>query len=267
LADRAEKERAVDLENLNARRNFQIGNITRLNFLVFLEIFGNQLDVRFVDTGGASRYLAVGGLEIAPDFAAPKIGLAYLEVVRNGNPAAGSKILQTIPAGICREARWDLAMLERDYAAAEKILTDSPWEDFSWEDAPKTYYQGRTALARGDNELAQRYAIYSDLWRKKSRIREEGYRRPQDAILSVSGEALARLAGRAWDDADRAGLDEMKKIGVRIDEASPELVKGVQERTKAIVDKWVAGAKAKGIDGAKVLAAFREEVKRVAAGQ
>src|ERR1700756_1038136 len=37
------------------------------------------------------------------------------------------------------------------------------------------------------NELAQRYAIYSDLWRKKNRIREEGYRRPQDAILSVQG--------------------------------------------------------------------------------
>ena len=37
------------------------------------------------------------------------------------------------------------------------------------------------------NEMAQRYAIYSDLWRKKSRIREEGYRRPQDALLSVAG--------------------------------------------------------------------------------
>jgi hypothetical protein len=37
------------------------------------------------------------------------------------------------------------------------------------------------------NEIAQRYAIYSDLWRKKNRIREEGYRRPQDAILSVQG--------------------------------------------------------------------------------
>jgi hypothetical protein len=35
--------------------------------------------------------------------------------------------------------------------------------------------------------MAQRYAIYSDLWRKKSRIREEGYRRPQDALLSVQG--------------------------------------------------------------------------------
>ncbi len=35
------------------------------------------------------------------------------------------------------------------------------------------------------NEMAQRYAVYSDLWRKKMRIREEGYRRPQDALLSV----------------------------------------------------------------------------------
>src|SRR5258708_8200598 len=33
------------------------------------------------------------------------------------------------------------------------------------------------------NAIAQRYAIYSDLWRKKSRIREEAHRRPQDAIL------------------------------------------------------------------------------------
>jgi hypothetical protein len=37
------------------------------------------------------------------------------------------------------------------------------------------------------NEMAQRYAIYSDLWRKKTRIRDEGYRRPQDALLAVAG--------------------------------------------------------------------------------
>jgi hypothetical protein len=37
------------------------------------------------------------------------------------------------------------------------------------------------------NEMAQRYALLSDLWRKKMRIREEGYRRPQDALLSVQG--------------------------------------------------------------------------------
>lgn len=37
------------------------------------------------------------------------------------------------------------------------------------------------------NEMAQRYAVHSDLWRKKCRIREEGYRRPQDALLGVQG--------------------------------------------------------------------------------
>jgi hypothetical protein len=41
------------------------------------------------------------------------------------------------------------------------------------------------------NEMAQRYAVYSDLWRKKCRIREEGYRRPQDALLSVQGVRVA----------------------------------------------------------------------------
>jgi hypothetical protein len=40
------------------------------------------------------------------------------------------------------------------------------------------------------NALAQQYAVQSDLWRKKSRIREEGYRRPQDALLSVQGVRL-----------------------------------------------------------------------------
>jgi hypothetical protein len=41
------------------------------------------------------------------------------------------------------------------------------------------------------NEMAQRYAVYSDLWRKKSRVREEGYRRPQDALLGVQGVRVA----------------------------------------------------------------------------
>lgn len=48
------------------------------------------------------------------------------------------------------------------------------------------------------NEIAQRYAIYSDLWRKKSRIREEGYRRPQDALLSVQG---VRIEGESTAEA------------------------------------------------------------------
>jgi TolB-like protein/Tfp pilus assembly protein PilF len=102
-------------------------------------------------------------LEIAPDSVLPRIGLAYLEVFRNGNPTAGKAILEKIPAGVDPDgrviaARWDLAMMERDYATAEKILTDFPLEDFPKAgDAPKTFSLGRVALARGDTESAQRY--------------------------------------------------------------------------------------------------------------
>ena len=99
-------------------------------------------------------------LEIAPDDPDSKIGLAYLEVVQNNNPAAGRKMLQSIPPGIdpdgmVTEARWDLAMLQRDYTGAEKILADSGLEKLGG--GPITFYQGRTALARGDAESARRY--------------------------------------------------------------------------------------------------------------
>ena len=69
------------------------------------------------------------------------------------------------------------------------------------------------------------------------------------------------------DAADRAAFEEMKRVGIQITEASPELIKGVQERAKVIEEKWVQSASAKGIDGAKVLAEFREEVQRVATGK
>jgi serine/threonine protein kinase/Tfp pilus assembly protein PilF len=101
--------------------------------------------------------------EIAPDSAYAKVGLAYLEVFQNSNPAAGIKILQNIPAGmdpngVATLARWDMAMMARDYATAEKILTDFPLENFPRPgEAPKTYYQGRIALARGDIESARHY--------------------------------------------------------------------------------------------------------------
>jgi hypothetical protein len=37
------------------------------------------------------------------------------------------------------------------------------------------------------SSIQQKYAIYSDLWRKKVNIKEEGYRRPADAMLSIQG--------------------------------------------------------------------------------
>jgi TRAP-type C4-dicarboxylate transport system substrate-binding protein len=103
------------------------------------------------------------------------------------------------------------------------------------------------------------FFMNEDKWNKLSKA-------DQDAITSVSGEPLARLAGKAWDATDRAALEEMKKAGINAVEASPELVKGVQERSKAIIDKWIQAATAKGVDGAKVFKEFHEELKNVAAG-
>jgi TRAP-type C4-dicarboxylate transport system substrate-binding protein len=104
------------------------------------------------------------------------------------------------------------------------------------------------------------FFMNEDKWNKLSK-------EDQAAIESVSGEALARLAGKAWDNTDRAAMEVMKKANIQIQEASPELVKGVQERSQAIIDKWIADATAKGVDGKKVYAEFQEELKRAAAGQ
>ena len=59
----------------------------------------------------------------------------------------------------------------------------------------------------------------------------------------------------------------MKRVGIQISAASPELIKSVQEHAKGIADKWIKDATARGVDGAKVLAEFRDEVERVAAGK
>ena len=37
------------------------------------------------------------------------------------------------------------------------------------------------------NGVIQRYAVFSDLWRRKARIKDEGYRRRGDALLGVGG--------------------------------------------------------------------------------
>jgi TolB-like protein/DNA-binding winged helix-turn-helix (wHTH) protein/Tfp pilus assembly protein PilF len=139
-------ERALSLDP----RNYGIAFMSANNYL-FVRDWAAA-------SAGFSRTLA-----IKPDFAPPRIGLAYLEVFRSGNPAAGRKALENIPVsgdtqGIVTVSRWDLAMLERDYAIAEKILADASIEDFSQAgSAGKAFYQGRLARARGDIESAQRY--------------------------------------------------------------------------------------------------------------
>src|SRR5438067_4911366 len=89
----------------------------------------------------------------------------------------------------------------------------------------------------------------------------------QEAIEKISGEWIARHAGRSWDDADQKGFDALKKSGVKIVNADAALVAEVQKRSAPIIDDWIQKASAKGVDAAKILAEFREELKKVAAGR
>ena len=89
----------------------------------------------------------------------------------------------------------------------------------------------------------------------------------QDAILSVSGEALARLAGQAWDAADKGGIEAMRAANVSITEASPAFVADVRKRTEPLVQEWIKSANAKGVDGAKAYAEFHQELDKLAAGK
>jgi TRAP-type C4-dicarboxylate transport system substrate-binding protein len=89
----------------------------------------------------------------------------------------------------------------------------------------------------------------------------------QEAIEKISGEHIARLAGQSWDDADKRGFEALKKSGVKIVTASPELQAEVRKRSAPIIEDWVKQASAKGVDAAKILAEFREELKKVAAGK
>jgi TRAP-type C4-dicarboxylate transport system substrate-binding protein len=104
------------------------------------------------------------------------------------------------------------------------------------------------------------FFMNEDKWNKLSK-------QDQDAITSVSGEALARLAGKAWDAADKVGIEALKAAGVTMVDANPAFVADVRKRTEPLISDWVKAANAKGIDGAKVYAEFHEELKKVAAGR
>jgi hypothetical protein len=57
------------------------------------------------------------------------------------------------------------------------------------------------------NSIAQRHAVFGELWRQKVRIKEEGYRRPEDSLLSIQGLRTEeeRAAARVLEQTLEAG--------------------------------------------------------------
>ncbi len=99
---------------------------------------------------------------LAPDSVNAKVLRAYLDFWSKGSTTALKGMLDRIPpgvdpSGLVTRARWDMAMIQRDYAAADQALAACPLDLFQsgGQPTPKSFYRGCVALARGDDAAAR----------------------------------------------------------------------------------------------------------------
>jgi len=94
---------------------------------------------------------------------------------------------------------------------SKKPPADTEWRAQSiikkYSDAHKMNFAQRFKY----NSIVQRYALFSDLWRQKMKIKEEGYRRPQDAVLGIQGLRLNEAEAAAAALAQKPGKEEGEK--------------------------------------------------------
>ena len=83
------------------------------------------------------------------------------------------------------------------------------------------------------NSIARKYAIFSDLWRQKLKIKEEGYRRPQDKVLAIQGM-------RAEEEKEAAKALESGTAGEKAYTANFSNVDAEHDQVKALFDAMVA---------------------------
>src|SRR5256886_1687611 len=124
----------------------------------------------------------------------------------------------------------------------------------------ETVLEQATLFPGGMYSSAFGFFMNEDKWNKLPK-------QDQEAIAKLSGEHIARLAGASWDEADRKGMEALKKSGVKIVNANPAFVAEVQKRPAPILDDWITKAKAKGVEAPQAPAEFREQLKKVAAGK
>ncbi len=81
-----------------------------------------------------------------------------------------------------------------------------------------------------------------------------------EAILSVSGEKLSALAGRAWDQADVEGLEAARAAGVTVKELGPNdpMTLEFGELIKGMDDAWVESVADRDVDARAALAELRQ---------
>ena len=124
----------------------------------------------------------------------------------------------------------------------------------------ETVLEQVTLFPGGMYSSAFGFFMNEDKWNKLPR-------QDQEAIEKISGEHIARMAGLSWDEADRKGMDAARKAGIKVVNADAAFVAEARKRSAPIIEDWIRKANTKGLDGAKILAEFHEELRKVAAAK
>ena len=146
-------------------------------------------------------------LELAPDSVNVKIQRGYIEFFAKGNTASIKTALESIPAnidpdGVVTFARWDVSLMDRDPAAAERALAACRLEAITSQPGvplPKSYLQGCVDLVRGDNARAQK-----NFEAARPALEKTVSDAPQDATRHAQLGLLYAFMGRK-EDALREG--------------------------------------------------------------
>ena len=123
-------------------------------------IFINTAMRRWPEAAGWAKKMRA----MAPASLVAKVQSGYVDFWWKGDTRLLKSLLSEVPAdvdpdGAVTSCRWDVAMLDRDYATAGRVLEISSLNEVSYTNAgstPKTFLQGCVYLAQGDNKNAQK---------------------------------------------------------------------------------------------------------------
>ena len=107
------------------------------------------------------------------------------------------------------------------------------------------------------NAIAQRYAVFSDLWRQKMKVKEEGYRRPADAILGISGLRREQEVAAAEVASGKSKKNEEKPFSVACSDPSKE-----KETVKALFEAMAEARKRAGTPADASFSSFQSFVQK-----
>ena len=154
--------------------------------------------------------------EMAPTSIVAKIQRGYVEFWWKGTTGLLRSLVDQVPPNVDPDGgvtavRWEVAMLDRDYAEAKRVIDASTAKEFSYTgegSTPRSFFEGSIALAQGDLAGAQKHF-------------EEAQPAFENAVIEAPSSAI-RHANLGWLYAFMGRKEDAIREGRRAVELKPE---------------------------------------------